>query len=148
MTANNPTRSSGKECTGSSNSGVRRRRYLCALGGGGIIALAGCLDEEEGTVNGDGDGDDDDTVVVHEHELGQDAIGYAVIEGEATNELGSEETIWLEATFYDEDGTIIDDGLNDRNEDIPDGQRFQFEIISTVDYAEVDDYDLEWRTGF
>lgn len=148
MTANDTTRSREKECTDSSDNRVRRRRILGCLGSVGIIALAGCAEQQEGEVNGDGGGDGDDTVVVHEHTLGQDSIGDAVIEGEATNQLGEEETIYLEATFYDGGGTIIDDGLSDRNEDIPDGQRFQFEIISTVGYNEVDDYDLEWSTGF
>lgn len=125
---------------------MERRKYLITLAGVGGMALAGCSGEE-GEVDGGGGGDGDG-VVVHNHELTSDAIGDAVVEGEATNELGSEETINMEATFYNDEGTIIDDGITDRNADIPDGQRFQFEIISTVDFQDVGDYDLEWSTGF
>ena len=134
---------------------MERRRFIIGIGTASTIALAGCSEEGEVTTegNGDGNGDgngggNDETVIVHEQELTEDALGDAVVEGEATNELGSEETIHMEATFYNSEGTILDDGLSDRNEDIPNGQRFQFEIISTVEYAEVGDYDIEYSTGF
>lgn len=127
---------------------MKRRKFLKLSGVAATVGLAGCSEEEgEVDTNGNG-GNGDETVVVHDFELTQDAIGDAVVEGEATNNLGSEETIYMEATFYNEEDTIIDDGISDRNEDIPDGQRFQFEIVSTVEYAEVGDYDLEWSTGF
>ena len=88
-------------------------KFLVGIGTAASIAVAGCAEEEEGEVNGGEEGDNSG-VVVHDHQLTSDAIGHAVIEGGATNELGDEETIWLEATFYNKEGTIIDDGIDDR----------------------------------
>lgn len=129
---------------------VNRRTLLTTIGTIGTVAIAGCGGTQEGEVNTDNDGDgnnNEGTVEVHNQELTQDAIGDAVVEGEATNQLGSEETIIFEATFYDENDTIVGDGIESFHEDIPDGQRFQFEIISTVEYGNVADYDLEWSTS-
>ena len=128
---------------------VSRRKALITIGSTvSTVAIAGCSGESgevdtEGSGNGGGG-----EVVFHNVELTSDTIDDAVVEGEATNELGSEETIIISARFFDEEGTILGDGFESFHEEIPDGTRFQFEIISTVEYDNVADYDVEWETGF
>ena len=59
MTANNPTRSSGKESTDPSSVDLRRRRVISVVGIGSVLALAGCVgDTDDDTDPGD-DTDDE-----------------------------------------------------------------------------------------
>jgi hypothetical protein len=128
---------------------ANRRTLLTTIGTIGTVAIAGCGGTQEGEVDTDNDGNgnnDEATVEVHSQELFEDSIGDAGIRGEATNRLGSEETIIFEGTFYNSDDTIIADGIESFHEEIPDGQRFQFEVTSLAEYGNVADYDLEWST--
>lgn len=126
---------------------MNRRTFITAVGASlGTTALAGCTESESGTVDDDGD-NGDAAVTVHDHELTTDATGWAKIEGEAENTSGEEQSyIEIRARLFDADGTRIDDWF-DNITDVPDGQRFTFEIVTTTDYENVDDYELEWSLG-
>lgn len=126
-----------------------------------MVAVAGCVDSEEsGTVNGDDDdgqngGDSSDggngdtpAVTVHEHSLERGQFGDATIVGEAENTSGEmQDYIELTARFYDTAGTRIGETILWNITDVAADNRFTFELTSTVDYAEVNDYELEWSTS-
>lgn len=101
-------------------------------------------DDEGEEQEEDSEEDAEDAVTIHEHEMVEDFGGNAEIEGEAENTSGEEQSyIEIGATFFDEDDTRIDDSFTNES-DVPDGQVFTFEIMTTTDYEEVDRYELEW----
>lgn len=135
------------------------------------VALAGCSGEEDegdsasgsndnANDGGDSDsggkdgggtegeqGDDTPAVTILEHELVESDLGDAHVEGKVKNTSGEEQSyIEIEAKFFNEAGERVGDGL-DNADDVGAGRVVTFEIISTVDYGEVAEYELETSTS-
>jgi hypothetical protein len=132
------------------------------------VALAGCSGEDDGADSASGSNDDatdsggdsnsgskDDggqeadspDVTILEHELVESELGDAHVEGKVKNTSGEEQSyIGIEAKFFNDAGERVGEGL-DNADDVGDGRVVNFEIISTVDYGEVAEYELEASTS-
>lgn len=132
------------------------------------VALAGCSGEDDGADSASGsndnandDGADSDSggkdsgeqeedtpdVTILEHELVESDLGDAHVEGKVKNTSGEEQSyVGIEAKFFNEAGERVGDGM-DNADDVGDGRVVNFEVISTVDYAEVAEYELEASTS-
>lgn len=131
------------------------------------VALAGCSGEDDGAdsasgsndnANDGGDSDsggneggeqDEDTpdVTILEHELVKSDLGDAHVEGKVKNTSGEEQSyVGIEAKFFNEAGERVGDGM-DNADDVGDGRVVNFEVISTVEYDEVAEYEIEASTS-
>ena len=143
---------------------MRRRKYLQLIGSGGIAPpFAGCAEEEtdeaEGSVeaedsgedesesdSGSEEGDEGDSeggLEIVEHQFYEEEF-QAGVEGIVANNTGNTlDYVEVKAWFYDEDGTQIDDSL-DNTENLEDGQQWAFDVILLqAEPEEVADYEIE-----
>lgn len=143
---------------------MQRRHYLGVLG---TALLAGCgsdtddapEDSSGGTVGGDqptdgggggtttaGGGDQPDVVIV-EDSLEAGSTGLVSVVGTARNASDSEISyIEITARLYDADDTRLTESF-DNASDVPSGQEFAFEIMTSVEESEVERYEVEASTG-
>jgi len=125
-----------------------RRRFLSGVVTIGAVAIAGCAgDDEETTVEGNnGENGGGEGLVIEEHELVEDDFSVQ-IEGILLNDTGEEQSyIEVKSTVYDEDGVRIDDFFTNTT-DVPDGERWRFEVAVLEDAEDVEDYELEASTS-
>jgi len=125
-----------------------RREFLTGVATVGTIAIAGCSgDGEETTVEGDNGGNGGgEGLVIEDHELVEDDFTVQ-IEGILLNDTGEEQSyVEVKSTVFDEDGVRIDD-LFTNTTDLPDGERWAFEVPVLVDAEDVADYELEASTS-
>lgn len=110
-------------------------------------------DEEE---NGEDDGEDVDPddalenddiestvegLEILEHELVEDEFSVSV-EGVVANNTGDELSyVEVGAVFYNADGQRVGDSFTNTT-DLPDGQEWVFEILTTEDAEDIDDYSI------
>jgi len=129
---------------------MERRRFIIGIGTVSTIALAGCSEEETTEASSDDGGDDgnddDGGLVIEEHELVEDDFSVQ-IEGILLNDTGEEQSyVEVKSSVYDEDDVRIDDFFTNTT-DLPQGEKWRFEIPVTVDAEEVDRYELEASTS-
>jgi len=125
-----------------------RREFLTGVATVGTITIAGCAgDDEETTVEGENGGNGGgEGLVIEEHELVEDDFSVQ-IEGILLNDTGEEQSyIEIRSTVYDEDGVRIDDFFTNTT-DVPDGERWRFEVAVLEDAEDVADYELEASTS-
>lgn len=101
--------------------------------------------DEEAEEDPEGDADEVtievEGVELVEYELVEDGL-FTAIEGELVNESGDElDSIYVEATFYDEDGTRIDDSSTIVT-DVEAGEQVAFDVTTTADPDEIDEYTI------
>lgn len=111
-------------------------------------------DESEGSdaeqESGDGDGGDDgdtleaDGLEITEHELVEDDFSVSV-EGVLGNNSGETvDYVEVGATFYDEEGRRVEDNYTNTT-DLEDGEEWLFEILTTLDADEFEEYEIGIR---
>lgn len=104
-------------------------------------------EEDEEDVDPDDALEDDDIestvegLEILEHELVEDDFGVSV-EGVVANNTGDELSyVEVGAVFYNSDGQRIGDSFTNTT-DLPDGQEWVFEILTTEDAEDIDDYSI------
>lgn len=155
------------------NDELTRRSAIVGLGSISIAALAGCTSDDDGSTasgssddgsNGDDDddstengsngddeneedGDEDGSVEILDHEIVEPDVGsYVDVEGTLENNTGEEQSyIEVGVVFRDEDDTRIDDSFTNFS-DVEDGETLSFDIMTTVEPDEFDEYELETST--
>jgi len=125
-----------------------RRKFIASVGTVGTVAIAGCSGEET-TTSSSGDtesSDDSEGLVIEEHEL-VDEDFITQIEGVLRNDTGEEQSyIEVKSTVYDEDDVRINSFFTNTT-DVPNGERWRFEIPVTEDAEDVERYELEASTS-
>lgn len=77
-----------------------------------------------------------------EHELVEDDLGNARVEGVVVNHLDEERSyVAVDVRFYNEDGQLIDSAFTNET-DVPADAEWVFEVMTTQDYEDVAEYDI------
>lgn len=139
-------------CTGSEDDGDSANADVSDDDSDGSDAESGgnedqSSDDAEETEEAQEEEEDTPDVTILEHELVKTELDDAHVEGKVENTSGEEQSyIGLEAKFFNADDERIGDGMTNAT-DVDADTVVNFEIISTVDYEEVDSYELEASTS-
>jgi len=143
-----------------------RRKFVLATGTALMsVSLAGCADEDEEPADEDtGEIEEDETEEdepedesngEQEEEQEEDADGLEIVEHELVEEEFSVEVegivrnngddvesyVQVDVTFYDSDGTRIDNSMSNTSDLAPD-EDWAFSVLTTEEADDIDEYDI------
>lgn len=144
---------------------MTRRKAIAGIGSVITVGVAGCSsstddgdtanssdagngDSDSGSGNGGESGDNGGSIEILNHEVVEPDIGsYVEVHGEVQNNTGEEQSyIEVGAVFRDEEDTRVDDAFTNFS-DVADGETLKFEIMTTLEPSEFDEYELETSTS-